>query len=33
MKTVSTKIDNNDFDRLVEMCNDDGDASQKVFVE
>ena len=23
MKTVSTKIDNNDFDRLVEMCNDD----------
>ncbi len=25
MKTVSTKIDNNDFDRLVEMCNDDGE--------
>ena len=25
MKTVSTKIDNNDFDRLLEMCNDDGE--------
>ncbi len=25
MKTVSTKIDNNDFDRLVGMCNDDGE--------
>jgi len=25
MKTVSTKLDNSDFDRLVEMCNDDGE--------
>lgn len=25
MKTVSTKLDNKDFDRLMEMCNDDGE--------
>ena len=24
MKTVSTKLDNRDFDRLQDMCNDDG---------
>jgi len=24
MKTVSTKLDNKEFDRLLEMCNDDG---------
>ena len=25
MKTVSTKLENKDFDRLMEMCNDDGE--------
>ena len=25
MKTISTKLENRDYDRLIEMCNDDGE--------
>jgi len=25
MKIVSTKLENKDYDRLIEMCNDDGE--------
>jgi len=25
MKTVSTKLENKDFDRLMEMCNEEGE--------
>ncbi len=26
MKTVSTKLENKDYDRLINMCNDDGES-------